>query len=115
MNPSGAALKMPLSLLDHSPFRSFFIPGLILLLFNGVLSLAVLVPVLRNASNAGLWVGFQGCVIFGWITVQVIMIRGLNWLHFLYWAVGLVLMGCGGVMRREARAAVVVEVVSTRH
>jgi hypothetical protein len=101
IDPTGGILKMPLSLLDHSPFHSFLIPGIILLVFNGILSLVITVAVLRNARNAGLWVGFQGCVLFGWITIEVIMIRAVAWPHFVYWITGLVLLACGWVLMRK--------------
>ena len=103
LDPSGGILKMPLSLLDHSPFRTYLIPGLILLLGNGALSLAIVVPVLRKVKSSGNWVAFQGAVLFGWITVEVIMIRTIAWPQFVYWGVALVLLACGWVLRREYR------------
>jgi hypothetical protein len=105
LDPTGGILKMSLSLLDHSPFRTFLIPGLILLLGNGALSLAIVVPVMRKARSSGMWVGLQGCVLFGWITVEVIMLRAVAWPHFVYWGVALVLLACGWVLRREPPSA----------
>ena len=101
VDPAGRTIGMPLSLLDQTPFHSFLLPGIILLVCNGLLSLAITVPVLRNSRSSGSLVIFQGCVIFGWITVQVFMIRTLHWLHFLYWGVGIVLIVCGWVLRRH--------------
>jgi hypothetical protein len=101
LDPSGGILKMPLTLLHHSPFHSFLVPGLVLLFFNGILSVAIIVPVLRKAASAGLWVAFQGCVLFGWISIEVIMIRTLAWPHFLYWGVSLVLVLCGWALHRH--------------
>jgi hypothetical protein len=110
LDPSGGMLKMPLSLLDHSPFRNFLIPGLILFMLNGVLSLVIAIPVVRKTRNSGPWVALQGCVILGWITVQVILIRGVGWPHFVYWGTGLVLMACGWVLYRGAESKAVREV-----
>ena len=103
IDPSGGILKMPLSLLDHSPFRSFLIPGLILLFANGIFSLAIWVAALRKMKGYGLWVALQGCVLFGWITIEVFLIRAVSWPHFIYWAVGVVLIVSGAVTLRGGR------------
>jgi hypothetical protein len=105
LDPSGKLLQMPLSLLDHSPFHSFLIPGIILFAANGVLSLLIMIAVIRRSDGNGLLVAFQGCVIIGWITVEVIMIRGVAWPHYVYWAIGLVLIATGLALRRENSAA----------
>src|SRR5579871_5771720 len=96
---SGRMLQMPLSLLDHSPFSSFLIPGIILLTANGLLSIAVLALVLRKASRYGWWIALQGCVIGGWISIQVLLIRQLIWAHYVYWATALILILCGWLLR----------------
>src|ERR1035438_2565973 len=89
LDPSGKLLQMPLSILDHSPFHSFLIPGIILLVANGILSLLIMIPVIRRTPGNGLWVAFQGCVLTGWITIEVIMVRLAVWPHSVYWAIGL--------------------------
>ena len=42
LHPAGEPWGMPLSLLRHSPFHSYLVPGIILLMANGLLSLWVL-------------------------------------------------------------------------
>ncbi len=98
--PYGDMLHMPVSMLAHSPFHTFLIPGIILLVANGGLSLLVLIMAVRRMHGYGWWTAFQGCVIAGWIVIQVIMLRGLSWLHFLYLGVGLVLIASGLALRR---------------
>jgi len=106
LDPSGGLLRMPSSFLQHSPFRSFLIPGIILMVANGLLSLAILVAVIRKVNGYGRWVAFQGCVIFGWITVEVLMIRLVHWAHFVYWGVGIVLFVAGlAIMRSRPPAS----------
>jgi len=41
ISPTGGKMQMPLSLIERSPFTSYFIPGLILCLFVGVYPLGV--------------------------------------------------------------------------
>lgn len=101
LDPSGKLLMMPLSLLDHSPFQSYLIPGLILFFGNGLLSALVLMLASRRTYGYGWWIVLQGCVITGWIAVQVLMIRMAIWAHFVYLAIGLVLVVCGWLLRNE--------------
>lgn len=102
LSPQGDMMHVPLSLLAHSPFHSFLIPGIILLVANGLLSFVALHQVLRRRIGYGWWVAFQGCIISGWIVIEVIMFRGVSWLHFLYIAVGLILIASGLALTREA-------------
>jgi hypothetical protein len=103
LHPQGDQLHIPLSLLEHSPFRSFLIPGIILLLANGLLSFFVLYLTLRRKSGYGWWVAFQGCVLSGWIIAEVIMFRAVAWLHCLYFAVGLILIASGLALTRHSK------------
>jgi hypothetical protein len=101
IDPSGAMLRMPLSLLEHSPFSDYLIPGIILLVADGLLSFLVLISVLRRVPRCGWWVVLQGCVLFGWITIEVVMIRAVFWAHYVYWAVALVMVWCGWLLKDE--------------
>ncbi len=95
MDPSGSIVGLPLWLLEHSPFESFLIPGIILFLFNGVSSIVVTVLVLRRNRHTPLLILYQGIVLVIWITVQLIMIRSTSYLHLIYGAVGLLLILSG--------------------
>jgi hypothetical protein len=104
-DPTGKRIGMPLSFLDHSPFQSFLIPGIILLVANGALSLLIMLAAIRRSPGYGLWVAFQGCVLTGWITVEVIMMRVATWPHYIYWAIGLVLIATGLALRTDVPRA----------
>jgi hypothetical protein len=105
IDPAGKMLSMPLSLLEHSPFRSFLIPGIILLSSNCLLSFWVLAKALRNMPRYGYWIALQGFVLTGWITVQIVMIRTVIWAHYVYLAVAAILVFCGWLLRRDAPKA----------
>lgn len=102
LDPTGQRMGMPLSFLDHSPFHSFLIPGIILLLSNGLLSLAIMIAAIRRIAHYGWSVAFQGCVLTCWITVEVIMMRVAAWPHYLYWGLGLALIALGFVLTKKA-------------
>jgi hypothetical protein len=101
IDPSGAILRMLLSLLEHSPFTDYLFPGIILLVAVGLLSMVVLVMLLRRSRRYGWWIALQGFVLLGWITIEVVMIRMLAWAHYLYWAVAAVLIVCGWLLRND--------------
>ena len=101
VDPSGAALQMPLSLLQHSPFHSYLIPGILLFVFDGVLALWVLWLAMMAKPRCGLWTAFQGCVLLVWLVVECVMLRMVIWPHYLYGAVALVLVVSGLALRRE--------------
>ena len=105
LDPSGGLLRMPLSLLSHSPFHSFLIPGIILLFANGILSLVILVAEVRRARGHALLVILQGCVLAGWITVEVIIMRTVISLHYVYWGIVLVLIMSGLALRQTSSEA----------
>ena len=86
--PDGNKLKMPLSMLDRSPFSSFFLPGLILASVIGIGHLAaaaMTVRRLRFFPQAG---AVTGLSLMIWIFVQVSMIGGGHWLQYLYFFLG---------------------------
>lgn len=93
---------MPLSMLEYSPFSSFLLPGVILFCANCLLSFRVLAVALRKARGYGLWIAVQGGVLASWISVEVMMIRSVIWAHYLYWAVALIMILCGWLLRNDA-------------
>ncbi len=103
LDPSGQLMHMPLSLLEHSPFHTFLIPGNILLLANGVLSQLMLYATARRWPRYAEGVALQGCILTGWIVVEIILLRMAMWAHYVYGAIGLVLIVLGLVLAREGR------------
>jgi hypothetical protein len=106
INPSGGLIGMPVSLLRFSPFHDFLIPGLILGVVFGIGSFAAILALwfrpawslasaLTHATgehwawSAALVIG-SGQVI--WIVTQMLMMRGVSVLHFLYGGLGLLII-----------------------
>jgi len=101
-NPDGEPWQMPQSLLEASPFHSFLIPGLILLVMNGLLSLLGLWFTWKRANGYGLWVAAQGCVLLGWLTVECQVLRMVLWPHYFYGTIALLLVATGLAQRPGA-------------
>ena len=106
IDPTGSLMKMPLTMLNASPFHDFLIPGLILCVVLGLGALLVAASLFflpawswaerLNPFKGKHWswtaaVGF-GLALMIWIAVQVAMIGGGSWLQPLYFGVGLAIL-----------------------
>jgi hypothetical protein len=106
LNPTGTWLQIPLSILQFSPFRDFLIPGLLLGIVFGLGSFATLLALWFRPAwplgtaltrftgahwswSAALTIGL-GQVI--WIVTEVLMVRGTDWLQFVYGGLGLLIV-----------------------
>ncbi len=98
-DPSGSQIQLPANLLEHSPFSSYFIPGLILFCFNGVFSIVALFAVLLKLQKYTFLVILQGLILLTWILVQITMIRTLSYLHFVLGGTAILLIVTGVRLR----------------
>jgi hypothetical protein len=99
--PSGAGLGTNVELLKHSPFRDFFVPGLILFSVNGVLSLFTGILLLMRKPYGFRLLILQGVLLGGWILIQIIMLREFNPLHFIFICIGLFFLVAGTYLHRK--------------
>ena len=102
-DPHGTPWNMPQSFLQYSPFRSYLVPGIILLAANGLLSLWALWLALAHRRRYSLWTAFQGCVLLGWLVAECILIRIVAWPHYLYGVVAVGLIAAGTLLRRDEK------------
>lgn len=104
--PDGSSIGLSLSLLEHSPFENYFVPGIVLLLANGVLSMIAVLAILMGARISALLVVLQGVLLTGWILVQMLLIQTVYFLHVVMGTIGVLLMVIGWLRlvyeRREA-------------
>jgi len=94
-DPSGKPLRMNVSVLDGSPFDSFFIPGIILFLFIGISSILIAFSVINDHSYSTKLIFFQGLAMLCWIVVQIIMIKQFFYLQLIYFLIGFALSYIG--------------------
>ena len=89
-----------------TPFRSWVLPGLVLLIANGIVPTIALVGAVRRAPWATLAHVAVGGVLVGWIIVQLLVIGLLAPAFQLgYLVLGLVILGLGLAMLRNDRRA----------
>jgi hypothetical protein len=87
--PDGSVMQLPLRWLDGSPFRDFFVPGLILGGLFGLGSLVVAVSSLRCWKIAPFLAFAIGCGQMIWIVVELAIIREVSILHPICFGIGL--------------------------
>jgi menaquinone-dependent protoporphyrinogen oxidase len=113
--PDGSLVHLPLSLLEHSPFHDFLVPGLLLVaLVGGISTLAgVLVLLRHHRANAEAMV--SGAILVAWIVVEMLLIRHVHWLHGVYLTLGVAIGVVGasheqqaGTLKDTTRAVVLV-------
>ena len=100
LDPSGRGLGMHLEMLANSPFSDFLVPGVFLLLVNGVGSLLGGIASFRRHRLAGEIAAGLGTFLVLWIAAQVWWM-GVHWLHVLYFLLGLVELMLGLDYRRR--------------
>jgi hypothetical protein len=94
-DPSGAKIHVPQELLKNSPFTDYLIPGLVLLMVNGVGNvLAGIVTFLRN-RNAGNLAIFFGVFLVLFISIEVLVVGLQNISQPLYFVLGGVELALG--------------------
>lgn len=82
-------LSMPKSLLADTPFTTFAIPGLILLVVIGGTQLFAAVLLLARRESALLFSAMAGFGMLIWIIVEIGLIHAFNWAQTIYLVSGL--------------------------
>ena len=88
MDPSGAAMGISTDVLKRGPFEDFLIPGLFLLLVNGIGNLAAAAAAWRRYRLQAYPSGSLGGIMMAWIVIQVYMMQAVNFLHVIYFFFG---------------------------
>jgi len=106
MDPSGGNMQLPPDMLNQSPFSSFFIPGLILLLVLGIFPIFVFIGlvwrppwkwanilnVYKNRYWGWTYALYIGIMLVIWITTQLFFIKDYHILHTIYAMLGVAIM-----------------------
>jgi hypothetical protein len=98
---------MPIEMLHASPFATFFIPGIVLLVFIGAVNVLSLVVTIKGGLHRGSIAVVGGGILIGYMTAEVWWIGWQNALQPLYLALGVVLLLSGLALRRTLLGATV--------
>ena len=97
-DPSGKGVGISTAYLKFSFFDNFLIPGIILFVAVGLVSIIAAISALLKIKIYPLLIFAEGCILTGWIIIQVMLVRDFNWLHFTFLAIGLLLIFFGKKM-----------------
>ena len=67
--------SMPQSMLANSPFHSYLVPGLVLLVCNGLLSLIIFLLLQEGRKLMGDGFFVQGIILAVWLLVEIAVLR----------------------------------------
>jgi hypothetical protein len=82
-------LSMPKSMLADTPFTTFTIPGLILLLVVGGTQVVAVVSLFARRDSALLWSAVAGFGMLIWIISEIGFIHAFTWAQMIYVVSGL--------------------------
>ena len=103
-------LGMPLSLLRGSPFTSFIVPGIILLVVVGGTQASATIALALRQRAAYLWMSIAGFGMVIWILVEVAILPGFSPIQALYFGVGIIelmlVLAVIGVLPQPSRVPV---------
>ncbi|HTP78936.1 MAG TPA: hypothetical protein VMM57_00890 [Bacteroidota bacterium] len=98
VDPTGEKMGLALSYLRHSPFRDYTIPGALLLASNGIPDVAAMVALIVGWKHSSLLVLIQGCVLSGWIIIQILTLHFIFFLHIVLGGMGMLMTIFGIVL-----------------
>ena len=92
-DPSGAAIGLPADWIEATPFGTYLVPGLYLLVMNGVGMLAVAGLSVARHPSAPWLTGILGMGLLIWILVQLRVMPEASPLQAVFGGIGVALMG----------------------
>ena len=88
-NPNGDILKLSLKILQGTYFHDFLLPGILLLFFIGSPHLLTVWLLIRRAETRYNWSLASGILLCSLIIAQVLVLKAIHWVHFVYFFIGL--------------------------
>ena len=102
--PDGSALRAPMSLLEGTPFKDFFVPGLVLFFAVGVMNLIAALGARARKPGAEVFSFAAGLVTLGWIIGEALILRVFSPLQVVFVFSGLLLMADAIWIRLQPRS-----------
>lgn len=106
ISPSGEALGMPVSMLAHSPFTDFLVPGIILLVVFGIFPCILIYALLRKPGSriaeklnlfrdmhwSWTYTIYNSFALIVWIQAEMVFLGSVHWLHTFYMGYAVAIM-----------------------
>jgi hypothetical protein len=101
LHPDGSSIKLTMDWLEHTPFKDYLIPGIVLFIANGIFSFIALAAMLLKVNNYAWLVMAEGAILTGWIVIQMLMIQTVYFLHYVMGGTGLALIVVGYLLLKN--------------
>lgn len=98
LHPDGSSIQLTMDWLEHTPFKDYLIPGIVLFIANGIFSFIALAAMLLKVNNYAWFIMAEGAILTGWIVIQMLMIQTVYFLHIVMGGVRLALLLVGYVI-----------------
>jgi hypothetical protein len=106
ISPDGSFFNMPSELLSNSPFKSFLIPGIILLTTFGIFPIFVIYGLIKKPESIifnklnllydyhfawtfAVYIGFEQII---WINFQTLIFNSVDIIHTIYSSLGIIII-----------------------
>lgn len=90
--PDGRIFQFPPGLLEHTPFRDYFLPGAFLSMMVGGSALVATFAMFRNSGYQYRLAMASGVILIGWILIQTMLLQSVHWLHISYFVIGMLVL-----------------------
>ncbi|MFL5740404.1 MAG: hypothetical protein ACJ75B_09325 [Flavisolibacter sp.] len=101
-DPSGKGLGITTDYLKSStPFDNYFIPGIVLFVVIGIMSSVIAVFAMAKREHYPFLILTQGCILVGWIAIQLMMVTTFHPLHLIIGLIGVLLMFFGWLINQK--------------
>ncbi len=93
-------MNIPLTELTGTPFADFTVPALLLgIVVGGSALVAAVVALVGPRRLEALASAAAGCIMVGWMAVEIAMVGLDVWVQAAYFVVGLVMIGLAGLLQ----------------
>ncbi|WP_298153353.1 hypothetical protein [Flavobacterium sp.] len=96
--PNGEILGLSRTILKYSPFTDFYIPGIFLLVLNGISSITVAISTAANKKYYPRLITMQGIILVFWLVFQVNYLRKVTTLQLAMVLLGILLISIGEII-----------------
>jgi len=93
--PDGRILQLSPSLLQHTPFNNFALPGFLLMTFVGGCSMIALFYSMTSSRRQYNWSVTAGAIMILWILMQYFLIGKHIWFNLFFLAVAILIILLG--------------------
>ena len=92
VRPAAGLSNISLSLLSYGIFKRYFILSSLFSFVICAISFTTFICVFKHKINANLWCYLTSILLTAWMVAEVIFIGQLNWLHLVYFMIGILIL-----------------------